>query len=370
MKVLLWTTEYRPNIGGIAMMSHALAIQMRRLGHEIKVISNRSDGSLECQAMQISQINVYLFPFERALATGNLGVIKSILGQIEALLDAFIPDIVNLHGWRELFSFYQVRIFQKREFPMCLTVHGLWEQASPEWGKQALSLLAKTKAVNTVSHALMQNLLEICKIQHPSLYVIHNGMLPQRALLQPIPRAKEFLAIGRLVKIKRFEIAFYALQSLIGKHPDIRLTIVGEGELLSSLLSLRDQLGLEGRIQMVGAVPPDRVVDYIDQAKLVLISSSYESFGLVALEAAMRGRPTIASDVGGLREVIEHDATGLLVEPENPAALASAMQQLLDDEEKIEQMGKAALLRAQEKFHIEICAQKYLQMYQEVLCMI
>ena len=367
MRVLIWATEYMPNIGGLAIMAHSLAVQLKRLGHDVVVISNQCEETLECKVVEMNQIKAHLFPFERALATGNLSLVRSILGQIDALLDHFAPDIVNIHGWMENFSFYQLRSLQKRAIPLCITVHGLWEQIWHELGKQSFALLAKTRAISTVSHAMMQSLLKACEIKHPSMHVIHNGMIPSPFPIQPIPREKELLAVGRLIKAKCFDTAFYAIQLLIGQYPDIRLTVVGEGEQLFSLLNLRDTLGLQEHIRVVGAIRPDRVSDYIDRAKLILVPSTYESFGLTALEAAMRGRPTIASDAGGLREVIEHPTTGLLVEPKNPDALAAAIQQLLENEEQIQRMGQAALLRAKEKFHIETCAQKYIQMYQEIL---
>ena len=116
---------------------------------------------------------------------------------------------------------------------------------------------------------------------------------------------------------------------------------------------------------MPGFVPPKKVEDFIDQSTLVLIPSSYESFSLVALEAALRGRPVVASRVSGLKEVIEDQKTGLLVEPQNPPVLAAAIDTLLSHPLQMEQMGKAAFERASRLFNIETTTTNYLKMYEQ-----
>ena len=115
---------------------------------------------------------------------------------------------------------------------------------------------------------------------------------------------------------------------------------------------------------MPGFISPHDVHDFFDRSTLVIIPSSYESFSLVALEAALRGRPVVASGVLGLKEVVEDGKTGLLVEPENPSALAAAIHTLLSNPLQMEQMGKAAFERASHLFNIETTTNNYLRMYE------
>ncbi len=99
---------------------------------------------------------------------------------------------------------------------------------------------------------------------------------------------------------------------------------------------------------------------------IVMPSRRDESFGLVALEAALMARPVVASRVGGLAEVVADRETGLLVDKENPAALARALARLLEDPGTAERMGQAARRRAQELFGLDGVVDAYAGLYQRL----
>ena len=117
---------------------------------------------------------------------------------------------------------------------------------------------------------------------------------------------------------------------------------------------------------MIPSVPHHLVHAWIDSATVVWVPSSYESFGLSAAESASRGRPVIASRIMGLKEVVEHEKTGLLVEPNNPDALAQATKTVFLHPHLGHAMGLRGSLRAKKLFSIERCAQQYVKMYQNL----
>jgi glycosyltransferase involved in cell wall biosynthesis len=86
------------------------------------------------------------------------------------------------------------------------------------------------------------------------------------------------------------------------------------------------------------------------QATLVVVPSRVEGFGLVALEAAMMGRPVVATNVGGLPEVVQHEATGLIVDADDMGAFVRAIERLLDDPSAAREMGARARERALGRF--------------------
>src|SRR5690554_5319733 len=108
MKILLWPTMYLPNIGGLEIMAHSLALQLKKMGHEIVVIANHS-GSEKAKKQWIDGIEVWSFSFVDALANYRLRSIKEMGIQIDAIIDQFRPDVVNVHGWFENFCFFQSR---------------------------------------------------------------------------------------------------------------------------------------------------------------------------------------------------------------------------------------------------------------------
>jgi glycosyltransferase involved in cell wall biosynthesis len=272
---------------------------------------------------------------------------------------------VNIHGWFECFCFYQVRALEKRGIPVCLTIHGLLEQKHYQTD-YCLKLWSLAKAVNTVSGALIHS-LHADNLQHKGLRTIYNGLAIPTNPIKPInTKAPHLVMIGRLTSEKNFNYGFHAVKNLVRKYPNIRLTLVGGGEDFIKLQQLKSELGLDNCISMTDFVRPELVDAYIDQASIVLVPSYYESFCLVALQAAMRGRPVIASDVYGLKEVIEHNKTGLLVKPNDHKEISNAVDNLLSKPEKLITMGYAAYQRAINKFTIQNTTQSYLKMYQEI----
>jgi glycosyltransferase involved in cell wall biosynthesis len=135
-----------------------------------------------------------------------------------------------------------------------------------------------------------------------------------------------------------------ALLAARGSAPT--LTIAGEGEDRAKLEADIARLGLGSRVRLVGPIAHDRAHDFLARADIVVMPSRIEPFGIVALEAAQAGRPIVASAVDGLVEVVAHGVTGLLVPPDDPAALAEAIAALMDDTARARAMGLAARRRA------------------------
>lgn len=358
MKIVLWSSKYLPDIGGLEVMVHELALQLQKQGHSVLVITEKN--TITEKVFQ--GIPVYGFPFTQALRHFDLVIIKQILHRIIQILKFFEPDIVNVHGWYECYAFYQVRVLQEHKYPLCITVHGLLEQKNYTTAA-CQKLWSMASGVNTVSNAISEE-LHTAHITHPFLRTIYNGLPSSSSPTLPIPLSPITLVmVGRLTKEKCFEIAFQALPFLLKKYPNIKLCLVGGGIEYEPLQQLIQKLHLEKTIEMTDFIPPHKVEKYLDQATLVLVPSYYESFSLTALSAAMRGRPVIASNVLGLKEVVEHGVSGLLVEPQQPEILAEAIDFLLQRPELLIKMGSAAESRAKLLFTIEITTQNYINMY-------
>jgi D-inositol-3-phosphate glycosyltransferase len=160
------------------------------------------------------------------------------------------------------------------------------------------------------------------------------------------------LFVGRIQPLKGVEVAVRALGALGSRHADARLAIVGgpsgprgrsEVERLETLVA---EMGLADRVVFVPPQPHELLSTYYRAADVCLVPSRSESFGLVALEAAACGTPVVASDVGGLRTLVDHGHTGYLVEDGDPEVFAARVAGLLDDPLLAEQLGTAAVLRA------------------------
>ncbi|MEO8084725.1 MAG: glycosyltransferase family 4 protein, partial [Ardenticatenales bacterium] len=138
----------------------------------------------------------------------------------------------------------------------------------------------------------------------------------------------------------------------------------------AELERLAATLGVASAVEFVGRVAPQDVPALINTASLVVVPSRWdEPFGLVALEAALMERPVVATRVGGLVEAVEHGITGLVVDKEDPEALADAIVALLEDCPTADRMGRAGRTRARDRFGWSRCVDEYDRLYQQTQLM-
>ncbi|MHB1711356.1 MAG: glycosyltransferase [Acidimicrobiales bacterium] len=179
------------------------------------------------------------------------------------------------------------------------------------------------------------------------------GYRPQaRAALGLPVDGSLLLFVGRIQPLKGVEMAVRALATLGQAHDDARLAIVGgpsgprgDSE-LRRMVSLVADLDLSDRVFFIPPRPHELLSTYYRAADVCLVPSRSESFGLVALEAAACGTPVVASDVGGLRSLVDHGRTGFLVEEPTPEGFAAWVRQILTEPLLAERLGTAAVLRA------------------------
>jgi len=153
---------------------------------------------------------------------------------------------------------------------------------------------------------------------------------------RPAELGRNFLVVSRLERIKRVDLAIAAVQQL--DHDDATLTVVGEGP---DRDRLRELAGDDPRISFAGRVDDDALRQLYATARAVVVTPEREDFGYVALEAHHHGRPVVTvSDAGGPTELVVDGENGLVVDPD-PAALAGAMAQLLDDTGTAERLARA-----------------------------
>jgi glycosyltransferase involved in cell wall biosynthesis len=133
-----------------------------------------------------------------------------------------------------------------------------------------------------------------------------------------------------------------ALPAILFRYPGARLTIVGTGPLTDPLLEMAAQLGVGHAVTITGWQTASRLAAEFTRSDVALVPSLWpEAFGLAALEALAAGCPVVATAAGGLTDVVQHEETGLLVPPGEPAALADAVNRLLADRPLRERLSRA-----------------------------
>ncbi|MGB9597273.1 MAG: N-acetyl-alpha-D-glucosaminyl L-malate synthase BshA [Candidatus Poribacteria bacterium] len=164
--------------------------------------------------------------------------------------------------------------------------------------------------------------------------------------------------------IKRIEDVISAFKLIHDEIPS-KLLMVGDGPMMSSALRIVEKLGISCSVTFLGK--QDDVAGLLPIADLFLIPSEVESFGLSALEAMSCEIPVIATNVGGLPEVIEHGKTGFLVDVGNVSAMAEWAKKILKDDELHDKMGKLARETVLERFNQDKIVSMYEDYYKEIL---
>lgn len=167
---------------------------------------------------------------------------------------------------------------------------------------------------------------------------------------------------GRLSIVKGIDCLIDALVLL---PTDISLAVAGNGPLRAQLEARADALGLQQRVYWLGQVADLR--PFLRACDAYVQPSRREPFGLSVAEAAVMGLPIVATNVGGIRDFIHHEQTGLLVQPDQPRELAAAVQYILNDPDRAQAFGMAAQAYVTEHFDVRASVARIASIYQTLL---
>ena len=172
-------------------------------------------------------------------------------------------------------------------------------------------------------------------------------------------------AAGQLIPRKGHRYLLQAVAGLRQSYPQIRLIIFGEGYLNNQLRAQAASLGLGDIVQFAGF--RDDLDDYMSCFDIFVHPALAEGLGVATLKAAAAGVPVVGFDAGGLPEAVIDGETGILVQPENVAALGDAIAALIDEDGLRQGMGSAGRERMQKEFSIDTMVDKHVDLYESVL---
>jgi sugar transferase (PEP-CTERM/EpsH1 system associated) len=252
-------------------------------------------------------------------------------------------------------------------------VHSEHGRVFPEKPWRALAqrlLLRHVDAAFAVSEQLRSDLVSGLHVPADRFEVLYNGVDIQRFQREPAHRFRHDVArglvigsVGRLVAVKNYGLLLRAMARL-PHAPSCRLILIGDGPERSALTQLATQLGLEDRVEFSGH--REDVPHLLAELDIFVLPSLSEGLSNTLLEAMAAGLPVLASDVGGNRELIESERTGVLFPSGDDAALAAQLARLLGSAELRARLGNAAALRARSEFSMEAMLARYASLYRRV----
>jgi len=384
MNVLFLTHSF-PRSEGDAAGSFILrlAVALREEDVTVRVVAPAAAGlpaSEEIEGVSVERFRYAPRRFEKLAYTGNMAQDVSTSWTAKLALVGFLgsdfvhsvrarrsfePNLVHAHWWFPN-GVVGTWVSGLAHIPLVTTLHGTDVRlarkvgvARPLFGH----VLKHSAAVTTVSSWLRDEAAMLAPGIHPTV-----APMPVATKLFSPGASRDgqrLLFVGRLNDQKGADHLLNALALM--KTREAWVDIVGDGPNREALKALAQQLGVASRIRWHGQVAQSELASFYQRAAAVVIPSIDEGLGLVAVEALLCETPVVAFDSGGLRDVIQHEKTGLLVKPGDNAALAATLDDLLARDGRGSQLGRAGRLYALSAFAPESVARRYAGIYRQVL---
>jgi glycosyltransferase involved in cell wall biosynthesis len=387
MRVLYICNEYPPAIhGGIGVFVRALAERLAAERHDVAVVGLASHVRENRHANE-NGVRIVRLPWPRSRAAERPGrfridsaalASRKMLSREAAKFAAeFRPDVVESHDWSG-------PLWTPPWRPLIVRLHGASSVHSWLTGKKTSRLLRfferrnllLADAIVSPSHFIGRATCEALRLRDKPAQILHHGIdvatfRPRELLRDP----HEVLFAGTVKKQKGILELFQAAPRILERFPEARFTIAGRypedpgrpcspTTLLQSL-ALRRAPGT-APVRFLGHVPPSDLAALYARAAVAVFPSRGEAFGLACAEAMACGAAVVMTARGSGPELIENGKSGLLVEPTDIGALASAVVSLLSNPPLRRYLGAAARARIVEKFDLRDAAARNVAFYEQV----
>jgi len=390
MRIAQVTPVYPPYHGGIGAVAFEYAHQLVGRGHDVEVLTPEYKKIKKERISGEPKVR-HIRPW---LKFGNAALVPGL----RARLDNF--DLVHLHypffGGADFVSLWK----SMSNVPLVTTYH------MDVKGKGLKSLIFKTygamarAGVLHASDAILVSSLDYIKNSqikwfyrhHHARFVempfgidverFHTGSSDQvRARLNIPEHAPVIIFVGGLDKAHYFKGVDVLLKGvgssifsksslkLNSEDPTPHLIIVGQGAMKNKYETLAQTLGIADQVHFVGGVSSNELPEYYRAADIHVLPAidRSEAFGIVTLEAAASGLPSIVSNLPGVRSVIQEGKTGLIVQPNSVESLRTKLSELLNDSTRRKQMGAAARARAEQEYSWPVLMDRLEQVYEACL---
>ena len=369
--------HFHPHIGGAERQAQQLASRLLQNGVAVHVLTRRLAGLVSYEEFDG-------VPVHRVTTIGR-GVLASLSYTASALvwLSGHRSDFNVLHC-HQPFSPMTIGLIAKALWAKPIIVklttsgsHGnLREIQRMPFTRLRKRMMQRVDRFVAISEEVVTE-LHTWGIPAEQIVQIPNGVDTDRFVpptLKDKQRAREALGltgaarvtvyVGRFTAKKRVDILLRAWQSVHRVYVDARLLLVGDGPGRTALQALAGELDLGQSVTFCG-VQPD-VLPYLHAADLFVLPSVSEGISNALLEAMACGLPPVACDIGGNRDIIKHDESGVLIQPNSAEALAAAMSTLLRDPERLCRLATRARGTVLERFSLRAVTERYLALYSDL----
>lgn len=322
MRLLICTGIYPPDIGGPATYSKLLADELPKRGIEVRILSF---GSVRYLPKIIRHFVYFLKVLRMGAGTDIVFAQDPVSVGLPSVLAAkilrkkFIIRVAGDYAWEQARQRFGIKDsideFQDKKYGLGVEFLRIMQKFTANYSQTIIAPSIYFK--NLVSGWLKNK---------DKVHAIYNGI----KLTDIEPKEKRenvILTAGRLVSWKGLDV----LIDIMGELPEWRLIIAGDGPEYKNLESQILNLKIYDRVELAGAVPREKMAEFLNKAKIFVLNTSFESFSFQVAEAMNAGVPVIATNIGNLSEIIESGREGILVEPNNKKQIIAAIKKIEED---------------------------------------
>lgn len=385
MKILMLSWEYPPkSVGGLSNHVYHLSKGLSKLGHEVHVITC---GDVSSTVEEIHGVYVHtVVPYGLDTEDFTKWVMHLNFAMAEEAVRLINSngkfDIIHGHDW---LSAYAAKMIKGAcSIPMVCTIHatehgrnnGIRTEmqryiSSAEWmlTYEAWKVIACSEYMRSEIHSVFDTPLD-------KLSVIPNGIdlnefektVDSLEFRRKYAKDDEKLIVyvGRHVYEKGIQLLIEAAPDIISNYYNVKFIIAGKGVMTDELKDKVRYLGLENNIVFTGYIDEEEKALLYKSADAAVVPSLYEPFGISALEAMAAGCPAVVSDIGGLKDIIEHKINGIKILPGSKDSIRDNILELLNNEQLRKSLSEKGLELICEKYIWDRIALSTVELYEKV----
>lgn len=381
MKICMFTNTYLPHVGGVAKSVDTFSRDLQAMGHEVLVVAPvYKDGVDETG----DETNVFRLPALQNFNGSDFSLRLPVPFLVDEKIDDFNPDIIHSHH-PYLLGDAALRAARQRSLPLVFTHHTLYENYTHY-------VPLNSKAMRRFVINLSTEYANLCsKVVAPSQSVA--DLIKKRGVARPVEEIPtgvdvdlfssgrrialrrelglseiDFVLghVGRLAPEKNLEYLSEAVSGCLLNKPHARFLLVGSGPSEKTIGQIFSTKGLGDRLITLGQKTGSELVDAYAAMDLFVFSSQSETQGMVLTEAMAAGKPVVALDASGAREVVHDGLNGKLLPAETPAdVFASTLSALIEKEHQLDSFRQAARDTA-DRFSRKACVKKLIGLYESL----
>ena len=382
------TWEYPPRVvGGIARVVHDLSHRLIKDGHEVTVVTYKEGNVQDYEddkGVKVYRVNNYMINPNNFI-DWIMQLNFNLISKATELINKEGPfDVIHAHDW--LVAYAAKTLKDSFKIPVVSTIHatesgrnsGIHDEVQRYINDTEWMLTYESTEVIVNSNFMKSELQRLFGLPFEKINVIPNGV--NLNLYNGVERDYNFrrqyaadnekiiLYVGRLVYEKGIQNLISAMPKVLNNYHDSKLIIAGKGGMIDELRDEVRRLNIENKVYFTGYLNLTQVTKMYKCADVAVFPSTYEPFGVVALEGMLSGTPVVVSDVGGLNEIVEHRINGMKSYAGNPNSIADSILELLFNPELCANVAKAAKAKVKSQYNWNKIAQDTHFIYQKAIC--